>query len=391
LVYVKDVLVVCPQERDEREARSEQYRVRLAGPDLDSVGANPITLLDELAAVPADGVVGTKDRAALLAALLAERRGLPGPRPTAVVACQHKPTSRGIQRQAASQATPRFALLDGPPPFPAPWFVKPVVGRLSQEARRVDDAADLRTMAERPDYRDGYARIASLAGLARDAVHGFLVEELVEGDEVTLEGYVHDGRVTVIGVTDSVKYPGTNSFQRFEYPSALSTDRLRELAELTALLVPAHGLDHCFFNVEFLVPVTGPAKIVEVNARIASQFSPLVEAVHGRSTYDALFALACGEDPSWAAGERHGVAISYVVRAFEDALVTAVPEPEGDLEVLVRPGLCLSEQGANDTVSYRLAILSEWAETREEALSRCVRRARSLRFGLNLGQAGRSR
>ena len=208
------------------------------------------------------------------------------------------------------------------------------------------------------------------------------------GDEVTLEGYVHEGELTVIGVTDSVKYPGTNSFERFEYPSALPAARLEELAELAAVLVPAHGLDACFFNIEFFVPADGPVRIVELNPRIASQFSPLVEAVHGRPTYDALFALACGEDPCWEGSTPRGVAISYVVRVFEDALVEAVPEPQGDLEILVRPGLRLSEQGTNDTASYRLAIFTEWGETREAALRQCHQRARSLRF--ELGEAGRS-
>jgi hypothetical protein len=388
---VKDVLVVCPQQRDVRLAESgpltARYRVRFAGPDLDVTDVSPEALLDELADLPADAVVGTKDRSALVAALLAERLRLPGPHPTAVVACQHKPTSRGIQQRVAPEATPRFALLDGSPPFPAPWFVKPVVGRLSQEARRVNNDAELQTVAERAGYRDGYAQIAGLAGLASGTVHGFLVEELVEGDEVTLEGYVHDGRVRTIGVTDSVKYPGTNSFQRFEYPSALSTDRLHELEELTALLVPAHGLDHCFFNAEFLVPATGPAKIVELNARIASQFSPLVQAVDGRSTYDALFALACGKDPAWMGSETRGVAISYVIRAFEDALVAAVPEPEENLEVLVRPGRRLSEQGANDSASFRLAIFTEWGKAREEAVARCAERVSSLRFQLESVEA----
>ena len=101
-----------------------------------------------------------------------------------------------------------------------------------------------------------------------------------------------------------MKYSGTNSFERFEYPSALPAERLDELEELAAVLVSAHGLDACFFNIEFFVPAAGAAQIVEVNARIASQFSPLVEAVHGRATYDALFALACGKDPEWAAARR---------------------------------------------------------------------------------------
>jgi hypothetical protein len=360
--------------------------VRLEGPDLDTVDADPRELLDELAEVPADGVVGTKDRSALLAAQLAERRGLAGPSPKAIVSCQHKATSRAIQRSVAPESTPSFALLDGVPPFPPPWWAKPVVGRLSQEARRVDTEADLASLVEESEYREGYA---DLAGLPQHAVRGFLVEEFVQGDEVTLEGFVHAGEVTLIGVTDSVKYPPTNSFERFEYPSALPAARLKELSELAAVLVPAHGLDACFFNIEFLVPADGAAQIVELNPRIASQFSPLVEAVHGRSTYDMLFALACGEDPHWDGTDPRGVAISYVVRVFEDALVEAVPEPQDGLEVLVRPGRRLSEQGTNDTASYRLAIFTEWAETREAAVQACLQRARSLRF--ELGEVGPGR
>jgi hypothetical protein len=379
LAHVRDVLVVCPSQRDRHSARSSHVAVRFAGPDLDVGEVDSRRLLDELAELPTDGVVGTKDRSALLAALLAERRGLPGPSPAAVVSCQHKPTSRAIQERATPEATPRFARLDGSPPFPPPWWVKPVVGRLSQEARRVDTPADLAQLAEQRAYRDEYAE---LAGLSPAEVRGFLVEELVEGDEVTLEGYVHDGSVTAIGVTDSVKYPGTNSFERFEFPSALPDQRLRELSTLAATLVAAHGLDTCFFNIEFLVPAAGPAQTVELNARIASQFSPLVAAVHRRSTYDALFALACGEDPRWSGDEGHGVAISYVMRVFEDAVVESVPEPAEGLEILVRPGALLSEQGMNDTSSYRLAIFTEWGETREVAVRRCQERARSLRFVL---------
>jgi hypothetical protein len=388
---MRDVLVVCPQERDPPEGRLDGFRVVHAGPDLDAVDVDSEELLEELGAIPADGVVGTKDRSALVAALLAERRGLVGPPPSAILACQHKPTSRDVQRRVAPGSTPRSTLLDGPPPFPPPWFVKPVVGRLSQEARRVDDVIGLAALAENPEYRDGYAGIARLAGLEPGLERGFLVEELVQGDEVTLEGYVCRGRVTVIGVTDSVKYPGTNSFQRFEYPSALPNTRLHELSELTEAIVIAHGLDNCFFNVEFLVPASGPVAIVEINPRIASQFAPLVDAVHGRSTYGALFALSCGDDPVWTVGDGQGVGVSYVLRAFEDAFVEAVPGPEAGLEILVRPGLRLSEQGTNDTASFRLAIFTQWAATRAEALRLCAARAESLPFRLTPLVAGRTR
>ena len=388
---MRHVLVLCPQARDRNfvhaAALGERYRIHFAGDDLDSLASfDPAAFLAACMTLPADGVVGTKDRSALLAALLAERRGLPGPSTAALIACQHKVRSRELQRSVAAEAVPGFAVPDGTrnfrPPFPPPWFAKPVVGRLSQGVRRLDGPAELELLPETDGYGSSYADIAELAGLPRSAVRGYVVEELVAGMEVTLEGYVFAGRVYVIGITDSVKYPGTNSFERFEYPSALPPQRQGELAELTRRVLPALGFDGGFFNVEFLVPEQGPATIIEVNGRIASQFSPLVRAVHGRSTYDALFALACGADPAWPERPPAGVAISYVLRTFSDAFVDAVPEPQEGVEILVRPGLRLSQQGLNDVESYRLAIVYEAAETRGEALRRCRERATALPFRL---------
>jgi ATP-grasp domain len=310
------------------------------------------------------------------------RRNLPGPSPSALLACQSKPTSREIQRRVAPEATPDFALLDGPVPFDPPFFAKPVVGRLSQNAYRIDDLADLSLLHEADAYTSRYGRIASLAGADPDSVHGFILEPLLEGDEVTLEGYVHGPNVTTIGVTDSVKYPGTLSFERFEYPSKLAVERQAELSDVAARVLPALGFEGGFFNVEFFVPPEGPAQIIEVNGRIASQFAPLVQGLHGRSTYDVLLALAAGEDPKWVARIPDGVAVSYIVRVFEDAFVEEVPGQEDGVELLVRPGLPLSRQGVNDSQSYRLAILYGFGETRDEAVERCRARAASLSFQL---------
>jgi hypothetical protein len=385
---MKDVLVVCPQQRDIHAVRAagleDRYRVHYAGIDLDLVDQfDPAAFLREWADVAPDGVVGTKDQSALLAALLAQRRGLPGPTPEALLACQHKPTAREIQRRTAPAATPRFALLDiDHPPLPYPFFAKPVVGRLSQSALRVDSEADLLALRENEEYTRRYAQIAAVAGADPSSLHGFLAEELLTGDEVTLEGYVHGGRVTTVGVTDSVKYAGTDSFERFEYPSKLSGERQAELSAIAERVLPGFGFECGFFNIEFFVPPAGPPGLVEVNGRLASQFAPLVQELHGRSTYDALFQLACGEDPHWKTGLPNGVGISYCIRVFEDAFVEAVPEPEDGLEILVAPGLRLSEQGTNDAQSYRLAIFSEFGETREEAVARCHARARRLNFRL---------
>ena len=352
------------------------------GGDLDAGEVDPAQVVEEACGVPADGTVGTKDRSALLAAVVAERRGLPGPTPQALFACQHKPTSRELQRRVVPEVTPRFELLNGASTFTPPFFVKPVVGRLSQLARRIDDLAELAELPSHDPYLDSYARLAELARLPTDGLHGFVAEELVEGDEVTLEGYVHGGHVTVIGVTDSVMYPGTNSFERFEYPSRFTAERLEELGGIARRLLPSLGFDGGFFNVEFFVPKRGRPTIIEVNGRIASQFAPLVQALHGRSTYDILFALACGHDPAWDTREPDGVAVSYVLRTFEDAYVAGTPEPGEGVEILARAGRRLSEQGTNDVRSFRLAIVYEAGETREEAIERAKARAGTLSFRL---------
>jgi hypothetical protein len=382
-----DILVVCPQERDLRAIESvglaDRYRIRYAGSDLDQLTAfDPVSFLEEWQAAPADGIVATKDQSALLASLLAERNGLPGPSVESLIACQHKPTSRAIQRRVAPDVTPEFAELNGVPHFDFPFFVKPVVGRLSQNATRVDDLLDVLALHEADWYTNRWAEIAALGVAAPPSAHGFLAEELLTGHEVTLEGYSHRGRVTTIGVTDSVKYPGTNSFERFEYPSFLPAGRHAELAEIAERIIPALGFDGGFFNVEFFVPDVGPPQIIEANGRLASQFAPLVAGVHGRSTYDALFELSTGADPRWETGLPDGVGVSYVLRTFRDAYVDAVPDPEDHMELLVRPGLDLSAQGVNDAQSFRLAILYGFGETREEAVARCRERAARLSFRL---------
>jgi ATP-grasp domain len=384
---MNDILVVSPQERDlraiEAAGLADRYRIRYAGSDLDQLTAfDPVAFLADWESTPADGVLATKDQSALLAALLAERKDLPGPSPESLIACQHKPTSRAIQRRVAPEATPDFAELNGLPPFEFPFFTKPVVGRLSQNATRVDDEADLLALRETDWYTNRWAEIAALGVPVPPDAHGFLAEELLEGHEVTLEGYSHAGRVTTIGVTDSVKYPGTNSFERFEYPSFLEPERQAELVAIAERLIPALGFDGGFFNVEFFVPEAGRAQIIEVNGRLASQFAPLVAGLHDRSTYDALFELSMGVDPRWQPGLPDGVGVSYVLRTFRDAYVEAVPDPEDDMELLVRPGLELSAQGVNDAQSFRLAIVYGFGETREEAVARLCDRAARLSFRL---------
>src|SRR5919108_2810603 len=79
---VKSVLLIAPSKRDLAAAARARYRVSGVGDDLDEApDLDPRRLVAEAEQFVTDGVVGTKDRSALLAALVAERLGLAGPPP----------------------------------------------------------------------------------------------------------------------------------------------------------------------------------------------------------------------------------------------------------------------------------------------------------------------
>lgn len=385
---MKDVLVIRPQMRDrwsiDDACPDDVYDVHYADVDTDpSQPFDAVRYLDELARFPADGVVATHDNAALLAAFVAQRRGLPGPTPEAVFACQFKPVSRAHQRAAAPTAVPGYAILDSAAALQPPFFLKPVIGTLSGGARRIDRLSQLHARGANGNaYANRYAPIAELMGLSAAEACGYLMEELMTGVEATVEGYVLGGRLTTIGITDSAKYDHVDSFERFEYPTRLSEERQAEMIDVAARVVAEVGFDDGLLNLEFFVPERGAVKIIEVNPRIAAQYAPLIKALHGRSTYEVMFELACGVDPCWDPAAPDGVAISYCLRTFRDAFVERVPEAQHGLEILVQPGRRLSQQGQNDPRSYRLAIFYEVAETRTEALVRCRERALALDFAL---------
>lgn len=158
-----------------------------------------------------------------MAAALATRLGLPGPRPERVIGASHKYYSRLAQQRAAPEAVPDFALLDpsqpdAAPPLPFPFFAKPVKGAFSVLARRIDDDAALRAylrsaaVAEfTSDYMGIFNRL--VAELTAFEVDGrfFLAEGLLAGDLVTVEGFACEGRVEILGIVDSGLDPRTGA------------------------------------------------------------------------------------------------------------------------------------------------------------------------------------
>jgi biotin carboxylase len=261
-----------------------------------------------------DGVVSPDEQfGALAAALVARRMGLPGVDPAAVVRAQNKYSCRQVQQRAVPEATPAFTAFpysigrDDPIALPFPFFVKPVKAAFSVLARRVRNREELhRHLDFRPweahvikrlvrPFNDAAARIAPCDVDA----HWLIAEEALEGEQINVDGYVFEGRTSIVGIVDELMYPGTNAFLRFQYPSHLPAALKERLSDVVCRLMRALHYDHGFFNVELFVDrKTGKIGIIEVNPRLASQCADLYERVDGVDPFAMVCAMAIGDRKS---------------------------------------------------------------------------------------------
>jgi len=284
-----------------------------------------------------------------LAALVAEGLGLPHTPLSAVLNAQHKYYARQAFGKALPEANVAFGLIsrdfrrDQALPLPFPFYVKPVKAAFSVLARRVDSFEQLdrhttfawfeQAIIERL-VRPFADVMRSRSTLSIDPF-SLIAEEVVDGFQVTANGFVRGGEVTMLGVVDSVMYPGTDHFQRFEYPSRLPQERQEAVEAVAAKALRAIGFSHGLFNVEARVcPASGHVKLIEVNPRMAGQFDDLFERVDGTSLFQVLLALESGDTPQVRrrAG-RDAVAASFVWRDFQGAGLSHWPT-RGEIEGL---------------------------------------------------------
>lgn len=281
---------------------------------------------------------------ALAAALTAEALGLPGTRPEAVLAAQHKLHARHVLDQVAPEANLRFVALDAaygddiPDGLPYPSFVKPVKAAFSVLARAVRDRDDLQAHT-RFGWRElwvirrlvePFEQVMNERLPAAGTAHRMMLEEPVplHTPQFNLDGWVFDGRAHALGVVDAVMYPGTQSFMRWELPSRLPASVQAQALDVAQRFLSAIGFTHGLFNMEFFHdPASGRLSVIEFNPRLASQFSDLYLRVTGRDPHAMALALATGQDPATAPRREPvaGAAASFVYRMFPGEPAPTMP------------------------------------------------------------------
>lgn len=411
----KRILVLCPTARDRvhfsRPEIRTAYDLEFRGTDeaTHAPGFDGLQFLNETIRMVQgrreayQAVVGIDDfPACMMAALVAETLGFPSPSFESLFLCQHKYYSRLRQSEVVPQATPRFHVIDiardpipSDLPLPFPVFVKPVKSYLSILARRIETFPDLaRAVAEArlrlapvAEMFDALMGVSTLDRRFRTVpASALLFEDLLSGHQVTLDGYAYQGRVVPLGVVDSFFFPGSLSFQRFEYPSRLPAGVQERMARIAERVIRHIGLDRTFFDIEFFYREEDDSIwLIEINGRMSSQFAPLYRMVDGIDIYAMQLEMALGRDLGgrevWGpARNRRLVSASFVMRTFENGVVRRIPSgedvrrlqrrfPEAFVEILVREGEKLSDE-LQDDESYRYALVDLAADDRKALLKR---------------------
>jgi hypothetical protein len=407
---MKKILLLCPTERERRELPQiakqldceitydifdDDYFDKFLGenPDLDQPTLKIVDLIEQkvekyrhanLAGVTS--AVGYPGMSA--ASVIASKLGLPGPSPESIMLCEHKYYSRVYQKLLVPEATPNFHLIDpkdsatfnGGIDYPS--FLKPVKSCMSKNSNRVTSPGELLRLIKVSLLPNQF--IEPFNDMVRAYTHleqhatCLLHEELLSGVQVSMEGYVFNREVHVMGVIDAVMFPGTRSFSRWQYPSRLSQSVLDRMANIATRFFSGIVYDNALFNMElFFNHETDTISIIEINPKIASQFPNLFLKVDGFSTYKTLLEVAMGFRPKTShRNGKYAIAANCVLRTFEDQLVHHIPDQrqidsveskfeDSVVQIYAKPDEKLSAL-VQDTESYRYGLIDLGASNESE-------------------------
>lgn len=360
---MKNILVLFDADWDRQQLQraaekdaAADYRFYFEGFDLFSFPSNARLLTFDIfkfvaklakkyRRLPLHGITSSNEQfGALVGALLAKELGLPGADPKALIAAQHKYVARRILDAELPEANVPFAAFPYTFEMPSdialkfPFYVKPVKAAYSVLARRVDNFAALQQhMTFHPWEKYIIKRLVrpfndvvkKLTDFDVDA-HWMLAEELIDGHQINVDGVAINGQIHILGIVDAVMYPGTDQFMRFEYPTRLPPERAHRACETAQKIVTALGIDHGLFNVEMRVcKSTGECRLIEVNPRMAAQFSDLYEKVDGINLHDVALRIATDRDVDLTpARGKYKVATSFVFRKFDGSPLANPPTHE---------------------------------------------------------------
>jgi biotin carboxylase len=240
-----------------------------------------------------------------------------------------------------------------------PIIVKPIRESGSLAVFRIRDQADLDTVAERfRSLDDGRWAVGDL--FRADSFDEFLMEEFLDGPEISVETLSFDGRHVVIATTTKDEFGGGGFVEiGVSQPSNCTAETLCEVTQLVTEFLDAVGLRNGPGHTEVRLTERGP-RIIESHNRIGGYaVNEMVDIVYGvdmeRYALGARFGLV--EPLTDSPKPRCGVALRAITpepgRVVEVTGVDAVRADPAfvDLQLKVKPGDQVSPLIWNEDIS----------------------------------------
>jgi biotin carboxylase len=245
------------------------------------------------------GVVTWGDRDVEAVAATTAALDLPGPSPEAARRARNKYEMKQALA-GVGDVLPRYALVrtredldHALAEIGVPAILKPVGASGSRginEIRTLQDADrahELLSQYVRPEVDRMFA--------AHDAM---ILEELVEGDEIVVAGWVHRGTATIAGITDTITTVPWHLEAQHMMPSALPPAALAQVIDAAHRILAAIGVDDCAFHIDG--KWTGEHyRFFEMAARVSGDYhmSHLVPMATGVDFYAELLRIVTGREP----------------------------------------------------------------------------------------------
>lgn len=263
---------------------SEQAPGRSLADEFIQIDTNDREGLLEIARVRRVDVVlaDQSDRVVPVAAFLNERLGLKGIRPetarvfTDKYAMRNALASSGVMMPRYGEAARPEEAAEAAKEYGYPVVLKPKSSQSSLGVFKVDDEHELREKfwLSLRESRDG--RI--------------LVEEFIDGTEITVEGFSLGGRCHVLAVSEKEHYPYNPCVaRRLAYPPRFDAETMRRIRRTAARVVETLCLEDGINHAEYRMR-DGCPYLVEVAARGGGNriASVIVRHVSGADVYDLL-------------------------------------------------------------------------------------------------------
>ncbi|MEU9412201.1 ATP-grasp domain-containing protein [Streptomyces sp. NPDC048281] len=315
--------------------------------------------------VPVSGILCWDETRILPSALLAESLGLPT-MPSAVVAtCRDKLATRNALRRHDASPVHAVAARDtGEALRAAAAIGYPVV--LKPRALVGSNGTTLVTGPEHLTEVFESVATRSMPEVRERFPEPVVVEEYLDGPEISVDSLCWDGEVTPVFVARKhLGFPP--HFEEVGHTVDAADPLLRD-PELARALHAAHaavGLTRGWTHTEWRLTARGP-RLVEINARSGGDLIPyLGRMVTGVDAALAAVSLALGERPAVPAGPRGAAAIRFLYPE-RDTVVGSVRVDRSSLppavelvEVLATPGQeLLLPPAAHVTCRYALVIVT---------------------------------